>query len=73
MAAMYLRQAIVSGEHTVKQVRKVIATEYAVMELSQALKATDDIKIDPVQKLHSYPTFYQRSWQWYELNERATR
>ena len=73
MAAMYLSQAIGSGEHTVKQVRKVIATGYAVMELSEALKATDDIKIDPVQKLHSYPTFANYFSKWCDLNIKAMR
>ena len=56
-AAMFLRQAITSGEHTVAKVKKVIATRCAVMELSEALKTADDIKIDPVKQLHSYPTF----------------
>ena len=43
------------------------------MELSEALEAADDIKIEPVQKLHSYPTFNQRFWQWNELDKRAKR
>ena len=73
MAAMFLRQAIVSGDYTVAQVKRVIATGCAVMELSEALKSADDIKIDPVQKLHSYPTFDQRFWQWYELHKRTKR
>ena len=73
MAAMYLSQTIVSGEHTVKQVRKVIATGYAVMELSEALKAADDIRIDPAQKWHSYPTFDECFSNWCDLNIKAMR
>ena len=57
MAAMFLRQAITSGDYTVDQVKKVIGTGCAVMELSEALKTADEIKIDPVQQLHRYPTF----------------
>ena len=47
---MFLRQAITSGEHTVAKVKKVIAMRCAVMELSEALKTADDIKIDPVKR-----------------------
>ena len=70
---MFLSQAIVSGDPTVAQVKKVIATGCAVMERSEALKAADDIRIDTVQKLHSYPTFDQCFSKWYDLNIKAMR
>ena len=54
MAAMFLRQAITSGDYTVDHVKKVIGTGYAVMELSEALKTANEIKNDPVQQLHRY-------------------
>ena len=73
MAAMFLRQAITCGEHTVAQVKKVISTGCAVMELSEALKTADNITIDPVQRLHSYPTFDACFAKWYELNIKAMR
>ena len=72
-AAMFLRQAITSGEHSVAKVKKVIATRCAVMELSEALKTADNIKIDPVKQLHSYPTFDACFHNWYDLNIKAIR
>ena len=73
MAAMFLRQAITSGDYTVDQVKKVIGTGCAVMELSEALKTADEIKIDPVQQLHRYPTFEECFQKWYDLNIKAIR
>lgn len=70
---MFLCQAIVSGEHRDAEVKEVIATGCAVMELSKALKAADDIKIDPAQKLHSYPTFDECFSKLYDLNIKAMR
>ena len=73
MAAMFLREAIKSGDYTVAQVKKVIAKRCKVMELNEALKNADKIKIDPVVQLHSYPTFDERFDEWYQLNLKANR
>jgi len=43
------------------------------MELSEALKAADDIKLDPVQKMHSNPTFDEYYSKWYDLKIKEMR
>ena len=73
MAAMFLREAIKSGDYTVSQVKKVIDKRCKVMELNEALKNADKIKIDPVVQMHSYPTFDSRFQEWYQLNLKANR
>ena len=73
MAALFFREAIKSGNHTVAQVKKVITKRCKVMELNDALNDADKIKIDPVVQLHSYPTFDERFNEWYQLNLKANR
>lgn len=73
MAALFFREAIKSGNHTVAQVKKVITKRCKVMELNDALNDADRINIDPVVQLHSYPTFDERFNEWYQLNLKANR
>ena len=73
MAALFFKKVIQSGELTVHKVRKVIDKGCSVMELSNAVKTVDHIKIDPVVQLHSYPSFDKRFYEWYELNKGLNR
>ena len=43
------------------------------MALVEALQNANEVKIYTVNQLHSYPSFDQRFWQWYELHKKARR
>ena len=73
MAALFFKKVIQSGDLTVHKVRKLIDKGCSVMELSTAVKTVDQIKIDPVVELHSYPSFEKCFYQWYELNNGLNR
>jgi len=73
MAALFFKKVIQSGDLTVHKVRKLIDKGCSVLELSTAVKTVDQIKIDPVVEMHSYPSFEKCFYQWYEINKGANR
>ena len=73
LTAHHFKTAIKKGTLTVHKAKKVIEKGCAVLDIANAINTVDQIKIDPVVQLHSYPSFDKRFHEWYEMNKGLNR